>query len=44
MANTTELADVESGKDALSACSCGHPICAHNREAGIAGTAERGMS
>ena len=42
-ANTVELADVERGKESLSAgCACAHGICAANR--GSRGTPERGMS
>lgn len=43
-ANTTEAADVETGKAALSAvCGCGHGSCADNR-GGMRGTPERGLS
>jgi hypothetical protein len=43
MGNTTELSDVQRGKDALSACNCGHETCRQQAGAG-AGTPERGMS
>ncbi len=44
MANTTELADVERGKDAVAPCDCGHATCKANAGAVLAGTPERGMS
>jgi hypothetical protein len=44
MANTTELADVKKGKDAVSACGCGHAICTEHEGAVHAGTPQRGMS
>ncbi len=43
-AHTTEAADVERGKDSLSAnCGCGHEACLANR-GGARGTPERGVS
>lgn len=44
MANTTELADLEKGKDSVSDCGCGHELCATNKATGSTGTTDRGMS
>jgi hypothetical protein len=44
MANTTELADVEKGKDSVGECGCGHQTCLTNHGAAAAGTPQRGMS
>jgi hypothetical protein len=44
MGHTTELADLQRGKDAVQACECGHQTCLANRGAAHAGTPERGMS
>lgn len=44
MANTTELADLQSGKAERVACDCGHSTCRANAGAALAGTPERGMA
>jgi hypothetical protein len=43
MGHTTELADVQQGKDQLTECGCGHGTCALNQGT-LAGTPQRGMS
>jgi hypothetical protein len=42
--HTTELADLERGKDQVGKCGCHHQTCIQNRGAVLAGTPERGMS
>jgi hypothetical protein len=44
MGHTTELADVERGKAALTDCTCGHQTCVDNHAPSAPGTPQRGMS
>jgi len=42
-AHTTELGDLQKGKDSLDPCGCGHATCTE-KTAVLVGTPKRGMS